>query len=121
MWVAVVAWFKRHPALCAIGALVLVALGLSAKAKRLQTQRDRARYEKQDAVRAAHIDEASRRAEEAKVAGDKIAMKRAKVDKRHEESLRKEEARHRKVMDKIEEKHEENDSDVDFLRKRITR
>lgn len=123
MWLSIAAWAKKHPALCAIGVLLLVALGYRVQAKRLQTQRDRARHEIQDAVRATRIEEAGRRADEAQARGDKIARNRARVDKRREETLRKEEERHQKALEKIEEKHENDskDSNIAFVRKRVRR
>lgn len=123
MWLSVVAWAKKHPALCAAGILLLVALGYRAQAKRLQTQRDRARHEIQDAIRATRIDEADRRAEEAKERGDKIASRRAVIDKRSEEKLRKEENRHQTALEKIKTEHEEKskDSNLAFVRKRVRR
>lgn len=123
MWVGIVAWFKKHPALCAVGVAVLVAFGFYGKAKRLQTQRDRARHDMQDAVRATRIDEAKRRAAEAQESGDRIAKRRALIDVKREESLRKEETRHRKSLEKIEE-HFENGkekSNIVFMRNRVKR
>lgn len=74
-------------------------------------------------MRATRIDEAQRRAAEAKGRGDKIERNRALVDKRHEEKLRKEEERHQKAREQIEEKHAEDskDSNLAFVRKRVRR
>lgn len=120
MWIAVVAFVKRHPALCAIGALVLMMLGYRSQAKKAKAQRDRARYDIKDVRHEERIKQAQARAEEAKRKGDAIAEHRAEIDKEHEELLRNEETRHRDAVERIE-KDRDDTSDIDFIGERIKR
>lgn len=120
MWTAVVAFVKRHPTLCAICALALVALGYRAQAQKAKAQRDRAKYEKNDAVHEERIKQARVRAEKAKQRGDAIAERRAEIDQEHEEKARNEDQRHHAAMERINAERDDV-SDFDFISERVRR
>lgn len=120
MWTAVVAFVKRHPTLCAICALALVALGYRAQAKKATAQRNRARFDQKDAVHKERIEQAQARAEKAKRKGDAIAERRAEIDQEYEEKLRDEEKRHHTEMERINTESDDV-SDADFIGERIRR
>lgn len=121
MLAVVLAFVKKRPALCAIIGLVLILLGMGAYAKRLKTQRDRAKWEADDAHHEERIKIAREKRNEAEARGDALRAEKAQIEEKREDKLKSEKKRHRERLDEIEDKHEKdkaNLSDADFFASR---